>query len=120
MILYLHASLPRMREEIDKPQTSFPKKFSTFATFCNYYFKMNPCQANVRIIYLKESFYCKKFGKEMQKRKWVPALSLYSHMHIPFSNVTPDIALSKKYLSRSSLKVSKKDLIIQLQPFVQL
>lgn len=50
-----------------------------------------------RIIYLKESFYCKKRGKEIQKR-WVPALSLCSHMHIPFLNVTCDCHM-KKYLS---------------------
>lgn len=55
--------------------------------------------SDVGIIYLKESFYCKKQGKEMQKREYLPALSLYSHMRIPFLNVIPVIATSKKYLS---------------------
>lgn len=46
----------------------------------------------------------------MQKREYLPTLSLYSHMRIPFLNVIPVIATSKKYIfHKLSISATRKN-----------
>lgn len=73
------------------------KKYITFGTII---ILDESLSNDVGIIYLKESFYCKKQGKEMQKREYLPrTVPLQPHAHSIFKCYSSDCHIKKIYLS---------------------